>query len=191
MSIDKHKIEAAIKDLIIAIGEDPDREGLIETPARVANMYEELFSGMERNPKQYLKTFDEPNNDNDIVFVKDIPLHSMCEHHLLPFVGKAHVAYVPKNNKIIGLSKLSRIVNCFAKRLQVQERLTSEIADFISDNLETYGTAVIIEAEHLCMTMRGAKVYGSKTQTSKFTGIFRADVDKRLEVISFLLSKSS
>ncbi len=181
----KEIIKKAVRDILIAVGEDPDREGLVETPKRVANMYEELFSGLREDPKQHLKMFNEKSND-EIVIVRDIPFSSMCEHHLLPFVGKAHIAYIPSDNKIIGLSKLARIVDNFAKKPQVQERLTHDIADFLNENLSPKGVAVIIEAEHSCMTIRGARASGSKTQTSALRGSMRTDARTRAEVLSLL-----
>ena len=181
----KKIIENAVRDILVAVGENPEREGLLETPRRVANMYEELFAGLNENPTQHLKLFNEKSND-EIVIVRDIPFSSMCEHHLLPFVGKAHIAYIPSDNKIIGLSKLARIVDNFAKRPQVQERLTHDIADFLNDNLSPKGVAVIIEAEHMCMSIRGAKVPGSKTQTSALRGGMRNDARTRAEVLSLL-----
>ena len=177
----------AVRDILEAIGENPDRAGLVETPKRVANMYEEVFCGLYQDPKQHLKFFDEKSND-EMVIVRDIPFSSMCEHHLLPFVGKAHIAYIPSDNKIIGLSKLARIVDNFAKRPQVQERLTHDIADFLNDNMNPKGVAVIMEAEHMCMTIRGAKASGSKTQTSALRGIMKTDSRTRQEVLA-LLSK--
>lgn len=184
--MNQEKIEQAVHDLLVAVGEDPQREGLLETPKRVANMYAEIFSGLETDPKQFLKIFNEPQQHDELVLVRDIPLYSVCEHHLLPFIGKAHIAYIPKNGKIIGLSKFARIVDCFAKRPQVQERLTAQVADFLYENLEPYGVAVLIEAEHLCMTMRGARAAGSKTQTSALRGIMRTDAKTRAEVMSLL-----
>lgn len=184
--MDKEKIERAVRDILEAIGEDPDREGLRETPKRVANMYEEVFSGLSEDAHAHLKLFNEKGND-EMVIVRDIPLYSMCEHHLLPFVGKAHIAYIPSDGKIIGLSKLARIVNVYAKRPQVQERLTTQIADFLCDELEAKSVAVIIEAEHLCMTMRGVKAAGSQTQTSALRGMARSDARTRAEVMSLLL----
>ncbi|MGN1328313.1 MAG: GTP cyclohydrolase I FolE [Eubacterium sp.] len=183
--MDKERIMNAVREILIAVGEDPDREGLVETPKRVANMYEEIFAGLNEDPKQHLKFFDEKSND-EMVIVRDIPFSSMCEHHLLPFVGKAHIAYIPSDNKIIGLSKLARIVDNFAKKPQVQERLTHDIADFLNDNMNPKGVAVIIEAEHMCMTMRGAKAAGSKTQTSALRGIMRTDARSRAEVLALL-----
>lgn len=183
--MDKEKIQNAVREILIAVGEDPDREGLLETPKRVANMYEEIFAGLTEDPKQHIKLFNEQSND-EMVIVKDIPFYSMCEHHLLPFFGKAHIGYIPSDNKIIGLSKLARIVDNFAKKPQVQERLTSDIADFLNDNLQPKGVAVIMEAEHMCMTMRGARAAGSKTQTSALRGIMRTDAKTRAEVLSLL-----
>ena len=183
--MDKERIENAVREILIAVGEDPNRAGLKETPRRVANMYEEMFAGLSQDPKQHLKLFDEKSND-EMVIVRDIPFSSMCEHHLLPFVGKAHIAYIPSNNKIIGLSKLARIVDNFAKRPQVQERLTHDIADFLDESLSPKGVAVIIEAEHMCMSIRGAKASGSKTQTSALRGIIRSDARTRAEVLSLL-----
>lgn len=184
-NIDKEKIMKAVTDILVAVGEDPTRPGLIETPKRVANMYEEMFAGLHENPKQHLKLFDEKSND-EMVIVRDIPFASMCEHHLLPFVGKAHIAYIPNDNKIIGLSKFARIVDNFAKKPQVQERLTHDIADFLNDNLKPKGVAVIIEAEHMCMSIRGAKASGSKTQTSALRGCMKTDARTRAEVLALL-----
>ena len=183
--MDKEKIERAVRDILEAIGEDPDREGLKETPKRVANMYEEILGGINQSAEEHLKIFNEPGND-EMVIVRDIPLYSMCEHHLLPFVGKAHIAYIPNEGRIIGLSKLARIVNVFAKRLQVQERLTAEVADFLYIKLGAKSVAVIIEAEHLCMTMRGARAAGAKTETSALRGYVRNDAKLRAEVMSLL-----
>lgn len=183
--MDKQRIENAVREILSAIGEDPDREGLQETPKRVANMYAEIFAGMEDDPKRHLKIFSESNND-EMVVVRDIPMYSMCEHHLLPFVGKAHIAYIPSDGKVIGLSKLARIVDSFSKKPQLQERLTSQIADFLEENLSPKGIAVVIEAEHLCMTMRGARAAGAKTQTSALRGIMRKDARTRAEAMSLL-----
>lgn len=183
--MDKERIQNAVREILIAVGENPDREGLMKLPKRVANMYEEIFAGLTEDPKQHIKLFNEQSND-EMVIVKDIPFYSMCEHHLLPFFGKAHIGYIPSDNKIIGLSKLARIVDNFAKKPQVQERLTSDIADFLNDNLQPKGVAVIMEAEHMCMTMRGARAAGSKTQTSALRGIMRTDAKTRAEVLSLL-----
>ena len=184
--MDQKRIEAAVRELLEAVGEDPSREGLLETPARVAHMYTEIFSGLEEDPSRHLKIFNEPEQHNELVLVRDIPLYSVCEHHLLPFVGEAHIAYIPKKGRIIGLSKFARIVDCFARRPQVQERLTAQIADFLFDNLDPYGVAVVIEAEHLCMTMRGARAAGSRTQTSALRGTMRTDAKSRAEVMALL-----
>ena len=183
--MDKEKIERAVRDILEAIGEDPDRPGLKETPSRVARMYEEVFSGLNEDARVHLKLFDEPGND-EMVIVRDIPMYSMCEHHLLPFIGKAHIAYIPADGRIIGLSKLARVVNVYAKRPQVQERLTSQIADFLFDELGAKSVAVIVEAEHLCMTMRGAKAAGAVTQTSALRGTARSDARTRAEVMALL-----
>lgn len=183
--MDKERIEHAVREILLAIGEDPDREGLVETPKRVANMYAEIFSGLEDDPKRHLKIFNEENND-EMVIVRDIPMYSMCEHHLLPFIGKAHIAYIPDNGKVIGLSKLARIVDSFSKKPQLQERLTSQIADFLEENLSPKGIAVVVEAEHLCMTMRGARAAGAKTQTSALRGSMRKDARTRAEAMSLL-----
>ena len=183
--MDKKRIEAAVREILIAVGEDPDREGLVETPSRVARMYEEIFSGLEDDPHRHLKIFND--GSEEMVIVRDIPLYSMCEHHLLPFIGRAHIAYIPKNGKIIGLSKLARIVDCYAKRPQLQEKLTAQVADFLQDELDPMGVAVIIEAEHLCMTMRGARASGAQTRTSALRGIMRSDEKTRAEVMSLLM----
>lgn len=183
--MDKARIEAAVREILTAIGEDPDREGLLETPKRVANMYEEIFSGLERDPRRHIKMFTEENND-EMVVVRDIPLYSMCEHHLLPFIGKAHIVYIPGDGKVIGLSKLARIVDNFARRPQLQERLTSQIADFLNDNLHPKGVAVIVEAEHLCMTMRGIRAAGALTRTSALRGIIKSDARTRAEALELI-----
>ena len=182
--MDKQRIEAAVREILIAIGEDPDREGLVETPSRVARMYEEIFGGLEDDPTRHLKLFDE--SSEEMVVVRDIPLYSMCEHHLIPFLGKAHIAYIPSDGRVIGLSKLARIVDCFARRPQLQERLTSQVADFLYENLQPMGVAVVIEAEHLCMTMRGARASGAKTMTSALRGTMRSNAKARAEAMSLL-----
>lgn len=183
--MDKIKIEKAVRDILEAIGEDPDREGLKETPERVARMYEEVFGGITEDAHDHLKLFNE-TGDGGVIVVRDIPLYSMCEHHLLPFVGKASIAYIPEDNRIIGLSKLARIVNVYAKRPQVQERLTRQIADFLYEELGAKGVAVKIEATHLCMTMRGAKAAGSLTDTSALRGCIKNDAQIRAEVMNLL-----
>lgn len=183
--MDKEKIMKAVTEILEAVGENPERAGLKETPRRVADMYAEMFSGLTENPEKHLKFFEEKSND-EMVIVRDIPFSSMCEHHLLPFVGKAHIAYIPNGNKIIGLSKIARIVDNFAKRPQVQERLTHDIADFLYKKMDAKGVAVIIEAEHMCMSIRGAKASGSKTQTSALRGNIRSDARTRAEALALL-----
>lgn len=187
--MDKARIEAAVREILIAIGEDPDREGLVETPRRVANMYEEVFAGITEDPRAHVKLFSEHQPD-ELVTVRDIPLHSMCEHHLLPFIGVAHVAYIPQNGKVIGLSKLARIINTYARRPQLQERLTAQVADFLEKELAPKGVAVIIEAEHLCMTMRGVRAAGATTQTSALRGLMRSDARTRAETLSLLTNRT-
>lgn len=185
MSMDKERIEKAVREILIAIGDDPDREGLVETPKRVANMYEEIFSGLESSPEQHLKLFNEKNN-GETVIVRDIPVYSMCEHHLLPFFGKAHIVYIPSDGKVIGLSKLARIVDNFSRRPQLQERLTSQIADFLNDNLSPRGVAVVIEAQHLCMSMRGVKAAEAKTLTTALRGCMRTEPQIYTQAMSML-----
>lgn len=167
------KTEKAIRDLLIAIGEDPDRPGLIETPKRCAKMYDELLSGMDHDAEEHLsKQFDVPHSE--FLLEKDIPFYSLCEHHLLPFFGKAHIAYLPKE-RVVGLSKLARTVEVYARRLQLQEQMTSQIADDIMTYLDARGVMVVIEAEHLCMTMRGVRKPGAKTLTISCRGEFETD----------------
>lgn len=179
------QIEEAVRLILEAIGEDPNREGLIDTPKRVAKMYEEVFSGIEKNPEEYFDTiFGEEHEE--LVLVKDIPFFSMCEHHLVPFFGKAHVAYIPRNGKVTGLSKLARAVETVASRPQLQERITSTVADTMMEKLEPHGVMVVLEAEHMCMTMRGIKKPGAKTVTSAVRGIFTTDSQARAEVLSFI-----
>jgi GTP cyclohydrolase I len=186
VSVDIERIEKNIREILIAIGEDPDRNGLIQTPRRVAAMYEELFEGFHSDPAEHLKvTFEEEHDE--MVMVRDIPFTSLCEHHLVPFMGKAHVAYIPgESGRITGLSKLARLVEGFAQRLQVQERMTSQIADSIDDVLEPRGALVVIEAEHLCMSMRGVRKPGTVTVTSAVRGVFRSDVATRSEALQFI-----
>ncbi|HOV27044.1 MAG TPA: GTP cyclohydrolase I FolE [Pseudobacteroides sp.] len=183
--VDKERVKAAVREILIAIGDDPDREGLKETPDRVARMYEEIFAGLHKDPREYVKVFQEENHE-EIVLVKDIPTYSICEHHLLPFVGVAHVVYIPRKGKIMGLSKLARIVDTIAKKPQLQERLTSEVADVLMDTINPIGAAVVMEAEHLCMTMRGIKKPGSKTITSALRGIIKTDARTRAEVMALI-----
>ena len=184
--LDKARAEAAIREFLIAIGEDPDREGLLETPARVARACEELLGGMQEDPaKHLLKQFDEGHSE-EMVIVKDIPFSSMCEHHILPFIGKAHVAYIPKDGRVTGLSKIGRLVEGYAHRLQVQERMTTQIADSLMEALQPLGCLVVIEAEHMCMNMRGIKKTGSITVTSAVRGVFRDDLKTREEALRLL-----
>lgn len=186
--IDKERVKNAVREILIGIGEDPDREGLLETPDRVARMYEEVFAGLHKDPREDIKIFQESKHE-EMIMIKDIPLYSMCEHHLLPFFGVAHVVYIPKEGKIVGLSKLARIVDTLAKKPQLQERLTSEIADLIMEAIEPHGVAVVVESEHLCMTMRGIKKPGSKTVTSALRGDMRNDPSCRSEVMSLINSR--
>ncbi|PKG24127.1 GTP cyclohydrolase I FolE [Niallia nealsonii] len=179
------KIEEAVKLILEAIGEDPDREGLIDTPTRVAKMYSEIFSGLQEDPKEYFQTIFGEDHE-ELVLVKDIPFYSMCEHHLVPFFGNAHVAYIPRNGKVTGLSKLARAVEVVAKRPQLQERITSTVADSIYEMLEPHGVMVVIEAEHMCMTMRGVNKPGAKTITTAVRGRYAEDSDARAEVLSLL-----
>lgn len=183
--MDKERIKAAVREILIAIGEDPDREGLVETPDRVARMYEEIFAGLHKDPRSDIKIFKEDNHE-EVVLVKDIPLYSVCEHHLLPFIGVAHIAYIPKMGNILGLSKVARIVDTIAKRPQLQERMTSEVADVIMEAISPMGVAVVVEAEHLCMTMRGIKKPGSKTVTSALRGTIRTDARTRAEIMALI-----
>ncbi|WP_077618609.1 GTP cyclohydrolase I FolE [Bacillus sinesaloumensis] len=184
-SIDYKKIELAVNMILEAIGEDPGREGLVDTPKRVAKMYGEVFSGLQEDPKEYFQTvFGEEHEE--LVLVKDIPFYSMCEHHLVPFYGHAHVAYIPKGGKVTGLSKLARAVEAVAKRPQLQERITSTIADSIVETLNPHGVMVVIEAEHMCMTMRGVKKPGAKTITSAVRGLLQRDPAARSEVLSLI-----
>lgn len=184
--IDKEKIEAGVKLLLEGMGEDVNREGLVETPKRIAKMYEEIFGGLEQTPEEYLtKTFSV--KDNGMVLEKDIVFYSTCEHHLLPFYGKAHVAYIP-NGKVVGLSKLARTVEVYAKRPQLQEQLTAQIADALMEYLKPAGAMVMIEAEHMCMTMRGIKKPGAQTVTCVTRGIFEED-EKLQETFWHLLGR--
>lgn len=184
--MDKERIEKAVREILFAIGEDPDREGLQDTPKRMARMYEEIFSGLQEDPAKDLEIYFQDEKYEELVLVKDIPFYSMCEHHLVPFFGKAHVAYLPKDGKLTGLSKLARVVETVAKRPQLQERITATVADTIMSKLEPYGVIVVIEAEHMCMTMRGVKKPGSKTITSAVRGTFKSDPKSRAEVMSMI-----
>ena len=184
--LDKPRIEAAVRELLTAIGEDPDREGLLGTPDRVARACEEIFGGMQEDPSAHLlRQFSEPGNEN-MVIVKDIPFSSMCEHHLLPFTGKAHVCYLPRDGRITGLSKIARCVTGYAHRPQVQERLTQQVADALEERLNPLGVLVVLEASHTCMTMRGIKSSGSLTTTSAVRGFFKSDLKAREEALRLI-----
>jgi GTP cyclohydrolase I len=186
VSVDRGRIEKAVREIIEAIGEDPDRDGLLRTPERVADMYADIFSGLHDSPDQHLGVTFEAGHD-EMVMVKDITLFSLCEHHLIPFFGAAHVAYIPnENGRITGLSKLARLVDSYSRRPQVQERLTTQIADEIQRTLDPRGVLVVIEAEHLCMSMRGVRKPGAKTITSAVHGLFRDNVATRNEAMDFI-----
>lgn len=183
------KIEAAVREILLAVGEDPDREGLLETPARVARMYDEILQGLHQEPKKHLEKQFNADQHGELVMVKDIPIYSMCEHHMLPFYGKAHIAYIPRDGRITGLSKLARMADGYARRLQVQERLTTQIADAVNDVLNPRGVLVVIEAEHMCMTMRGVQKPGSLTITSAVRGYFERDMKARAEAMSLIIGR--
>ena len=183
--VDQAKIAQAVTMILEAVGEDPTREGLMDTPARVARMYAEIFSGLSMNPTDVLDTRFHVDHE-EVVLVKDIPFYSACEHHLLPFFGTAHVAYLPQNHEVTGLSKLARLVEAYARRPQVQERLTNQIAETLSEALQASGTLVMIEAEHLCMSMRGIQKPGSKTITTAARGAFHTQPELRREVLELM-----
>ncbi len=186
--MDQHRLEAAVRDILASVGEDPDRDGLRDTPARVARSYSELLGGYAQNPADHLDKQFEVDHD-EMVIVKDIPFSSMCEHHMLPFIGRAHVAYLPgPGGKVCGLSKLARVVDGFARRLQVQERLTGQVADVIVDRLKAAGVLVVIEAEHLCMSMRGVQKPGSSTTTSAVRGLLKENASTRAEALGLIRS---
>ena len=183
------KIEQGVRLILEGVGEDPNREGLLETPARVARMYEECFAGLHQDPAVHFETLFDEHHD-EMVIVHDIPFFSMCEHHLVPFFGKAHIAYLPsESGKICGISKLARLVEVYARRPQVQERLTSQVADTLVEQLNPRGVAVVMEAEHLCMSMRGVKKPGAKTVTNAMRGIFKEDAATRAEALSLLMGR--
>lgn len=187
--VDLQRIAAAVSEILAAIGEDPDRDGLLDTPQRVARMYAEVCGGIHTEPREHLVTQFEAGHQ-EMVMVKDIPLYSLCEHHLVPFMGVAHLGYIPnEEGRITGLSKLARLVDGYARRPQVQERLTSQCADAIDEILEPRGAIVVIEAEHLCMAMRGIRKPGAATITSAVRGIFREDVATRMEAMNFLTGR--
>lgn len=185
-AVDRARAEAAVRELLIAVGEDPDREGLRETPSRVARAYEEIFAGLYIDPDTVLeKTFDESHRE--LILVKDIPMFSTCEHHLVPFHGMAHVGYIPgESGRVTGLSKIARVVDLYARRPQVQERLTGQVADAIVRKLDPHGVIVVMEAEHLCMGMRGVRKPGSRTMTSAVRGLFQTSPSSRAEAYSLI-----
>ncbi len=186
MTVDQARVERAVAELLVAIGEDPEREGLARTPVRVAAMYQELFGESDTDPGGFLTVTFSADHD-EMVMVRDIPFASLCEHHMIPFLGRAHVAYIPSaDGRITGLSKLVRVVDGYARRLQVQERMTSQIADAIESALGPRGVLVVIEAEHLCMSMRGVRKPGTLTITSAVRGLFRHDASTRAEAMAFV-----
>jgi GTP cyclohydrolase I len=186
VSVDADRVARAVRDLLAAIGEDPERDGLADTPKRVAAMYEELFSGLDDEPSRHLTVTFAADHD-EMVMVRDIPFASLCEHHLVPFIGRVHVAYIPgTDGRITGLSKLARLVDGYARRLQVQERMTTQIAGAVESALGPRGVLVVVEAEHLCMSMRGVKKPGTLTVTSSVRGLFRSDAATRAEAMQFV-----
>jgi GTP cyclohydrolase I len=187
--VDLPKIERAVRDILDAVGEDPDREGLLKTPNRVARAYAELMAGLKEDPRSHLKTVFNERYD-EVVLLRDIEFHSLCEHHLLPFTGRAHVAYLP-DGKVVGLSKLARLVEGYARRPQVQERLTTQIADALMEELNPIGAACVIEATHTCMTIRGAKKPGSTMVTSALRGIFKENPSSRAEILTLMYSEKN
>ena len=187
LQMNKRKIEKAVKMILEAVGEDPQRDGLKDTPKRVADFYEEIFAGLKENPQDQLKLYSAPNQD-EMIIAKDIFFHSLCEHHLLPFFGKAHIAYIPSDNKITGFSRLVRVMEVLARRPQLQERLTAQVADTLMEVLKPKGVLVVIEAEQMCLTMRGLKKPGSMTITSAIRGTLRKDA---LRKEAFALIKGS
>ncbi|HVU89150.1 MAG TPA: GTP cyclohydrolase I FolE [Pirellulales bacterium] len=182
--VDQARIRRAVREILAAVGEDPDREGLRETPARVARMYAELFSGLHDDGRQHLKKFFTEKYD-EVVLVKDISFNSMCEHHMLPFMGKAHVGYLP-NGRVVGLSKIARVIEVVSRRPQVQERMTETIADLLVEELQAKGVAVVIEASHSCMTIRGIRKPGSICVTSAMRGVFRSNLSSRSEIMNLI-----
>jgi GTP cyclohydrolase I len=189
--VDHERVKTLVRELLDAIGEDPNREGLLETPRRVADMYVELFEGVEADPGEHLRVTFEAGHD-EMVMVRDSPFTSLCEHHLVPFVGLAHVAYLPgPEGRITGLSKLARLVEGYARRLQVQERMTTEIVEAMERELKPRGSIVVIEAEHFCMSMRGVKKAGATTVTSAVRGTFRSDAASRAEALQYIHQRRS
>jgi GTP cyclohydrolase I len=186
MAVDLERAQAAIAELLTAIGEDPARDGLLRTPVRVAEMYTEILEGIGDDPARYLDVTFDVHHD-EMIMERDIPIQSLCEHHMLPFIGRAHVAYIPgPDGRITGLSKLARLVDGYSRRLQVQERLTSQIADTLQEVLQPSGVLVVIEAEHLCMSMRGVRKPGAMTVTSSVRGLFRDSIPTRAEAMAFI-----
>ena len=189
-TVDHEKIERAVRDILEAIGEDPNRDGLLDTPARVARMYAEISGGLQEEPEEHLRKVFDVDHD-EMIMVRDIPIYSMCEHHLLPFHGTAHVAYIPKpDGKITGLSKIARLVDGYARRPQVQERLTRQVADAVQEVLDPAGVLVVVEAEHMCMSMRGVRKPGSSTVTSAVHGTFRESPATRSEAMRFITGRT-
>ncbi len=184
-SMDKKKIEKAVRDILEAVGENPNRKDLRDTPSRVASMYEEIFSGIKKDPAKELEIVLDQKHE-EIILLKNIPLYSVCEHHLIPFLGKANVAYIPRHGRVTGLSKITRVVDILAKRPQVQERLTSQVADIIMKKLKPLGVMVVIEAEHLCLSMRGVQKAGTVTVTSAVRGIFKENFKTRSEALALM-----
>ena len=183
--MDKLKIQKAVRQILEAIGEDPKRRDLLDTPRRVAQMYEEIFSGIQQDPEKELEVILEQKH-HEIILLRGIPLYSICEHHLLPFFGQANIAYIPKNGRVTGLSKLARVVDILARRPQVQERLTTQIAEIVMNKLKPLGVMVVIEAEHMCMSMRGVRKPGTMTVTSAVRGIFKDSEKTRLEALALM-----
>ncbi|MBM3244319.1 MAG: GTP cyclohydrolase I FolE [Candidatus Omnitrophica bacterium] len=183
--MDKRKIEKAVRDILEAIGEDAKRKDLLETPKRVAEMYEEIFSGIRQDPEKELEVILDQKH-HEIILLKGIPLYSCCEHHLLPFLGRANIAYIPKNGRVTGLSKLARVVDILSRRPQVQERLTTQVADIIMKKLKPLGCMVVVEAEHMCMSMRGVRKPGTLTVTSAVRGIFKENEKTRSEALALM-----
>jgi GTP cyclohydrolase I len=185
VAVDHEKIQQAVRMILEAVGENPDREGLLDTPKRVAKFYEEVFAGLHLDPADRLSAIFNEDHD-ELVIVRDIPFHSMCEHHLVPFVGKAHVCYIPAHGRVVGLSKLARVLEDYARRPQVQERLTSQVADLLMEKLQPQGVMVVIEAEHMCMTMRGVRKPGASTITSAVRGSLATHVASRAEALALI-----
>lgn len=187
--VDGPRIERAVRDILIAIGEDPEREGVLGTPERIADAYSYLFAGLSEDPVRHLEVGFDSGGSQDLVLVRDIHLSSMCEHHLLPFIGKAHVGYLPEG-RVVGLSKLARLVEGYARRPQLQERLTAQVADALYEGLGSKGSIVVIEADHTCMTTRGVQKPGSLTVTSALRGVFAEDVNRREEAMALIARKN-